>query len=92
VKIAAARKVKMKKTKKNTSADAASKVITKETKLNEILEKKPEVASVLFDIGLGCAGCHFSSHETLEEGCLGHGFNEEEIEEIVKMLNAEVTK
>lgn len=64
-----------------------NKKITKKTKLNEILQKNPEVAKILFESGLGCIGCPMAMQETLEEGCLAHGFSNKEVEELVKKLN-----
>ncbi len=89
-KIAHVEKIKMEKTKKNINANAVGKVgkITKDMKLNEIVKIKPDAAEILVDVGLGCAGCHFSEYETLESGFKSHGFTDEDINEIVKMLNS----
>ena len=61
--------------------------ITKDTKLSEIVEHKPDAAKVLADVGMGCAGCPCAQQETLEQGCLAHGMTEKDVEEIVRMLN-----
>ena len=61
--------------------------ITKKTKLSELLEKKPEAAEVLFEAGMGCCGCPMAQQETLGDGCLAHGMDEEEVEELVSKLN-----
>ncbi len=61
--------------------------ISKDMKIVEIVEKNPEAAEILFEAGLACAGCYFSGLETLEQGCLGHGMDEEDIEEIVNAIN-----
>ncbi len=62
--------------------------ITKDMKIVDIIEKKPEAAELFFETGLGCAGCAFSSFESLEQGALGHGMTEEDVEIIVKRLNS----
>ena len=62
--------------------------ITKDMKIVDIIEKKPEAAELFFESGLGCAGCAFSGFESLEEGALGHGMTEEDVEIIVKRLNS----
>ena len=61
--------------------------VTKKTKINELLIKKPELAGVLFYSGLGCVGCHMSSYETIEQGCKVHGMSDNEIDKLIKMLN-----
>ncbi|MFH1801430.1 MAG: DUF1858 domain-containing protein [archaeon] len=61
--------------------------ITQKTKLNKVLQEKPEVAEILFESGMGCVGCPMAQQETLEDGCKAHGFSDEEIERLVKKLN-----
>ncbi len=63
------------------------KKITKKTKLNEILKINPDVAEILFEAGLSCIGCPMAMQETLEEGCLAHGMNQKEIDELIERLN-----
>ena len=53
--------------------------------LREILEKAPEKAEILLEMGMHCLGCPASQMETLEEACSVHGID---VEEIVKKLNA----
>ena len=57
----------------------------KDTKIGEILEKAPEKAEILLEIGMHCLGCPASQMETLEEACAVHGID---VEEVVKKLNA----
>jgi len=56
-------------------------------KIMDVVSTKPEASEVLYEIGLGCAGCMMSGFETLEQGCKGHGMSDEEVDEVVKMLN-----
>ena len=56
----------------------------KDTTIGEILEKAPEKAEILLEIGMHCLGCPASQMETLEEACEVHGID---VEEVVKMLN-----
>ena len=58
----------------------------KETKIGEILEKAPEKADILLEIGMHCLGCPASQMETLEEACEVHGID---VEEVVNKLNEE---
>ena len=57
---------------------------SKETKIGEILEQAPEKAEILLSAGMHCLGCPASQSETLEEACMVHGID---VEEIVKELN-----
>ena len=57
----------------------------KDTTIGEILEKAPEKAEILLEIGMHCLGCPASQMETLEEACEVHGID---VEELVKKLNA----
>jgi hydrid cluster protein-associated redox disulfide domain len=57
---------------------------SKETKIGEILEQAPEKAEILLSAGMHCLGCPASQAETLEEACMVHGID---VEEIVKELN-----
>ena len=61
--------------------------ITRKTDMHELLMKKPELAGVLFQSGMGCAGCPMSMGETLEQGCKVHGMSDKDIDKLVEMLN-----
>jgi hydroxylamine reductase len=62
-------------------------VVTKNMTFAELLEKKPESMNNLFEAGLHCIGCHMSAYETIEQGCLAHGFSKKEIDDLIKKLN-----
>ena len=57
----------------------------KDTRIGEILEKAPEKAEILLEIGMHCLGCPASQMETLEEACDVHGLD---VNEVVEKLNA----
>ena len=57
----------------------------KDTTIGEILEKAPEKAEILLEIGMHCLGCPASQMETLEEACDVHGID---VEEVIAKLNA----
>lgn len=59
--------------------------IEKNTKIGEIVEKAPEKAEILLDCGMHCLGCPASQAETIEEACLVHGID---VEELLEKLNA----
>ena len=53
--------------------------ITKETTMGEMLEYDRGIAYVLMQSGMHCVGCPSSIHETLEEACIVHGLDAEEV-------------
>lgn len=59
--------------------------IEKNTKIGEIIDKAPEKAEILLKEGMHCLGCPASQAETLEEACMVHGID---VEELVKKLNS----
>ena len=58
--------------------------INKDTTIGEILEKAPEKAELLLEVGMHCVGCPASQMETLEEACAVHGID---VNEVVEKLN-----
>lgn len=58
--------------------------IKKDMTIGEILEKAPEKAEILLNAGMHCLGCPASQGETLEEACMVHGI---EVDELVENLN-----
>ena len=64
--------------------------ITKEIPINDLINNHPDVIHVLMGYGLHCVGCSFASHDTLETGAKMHGMNEEEVEMMIKDVNATI--
>lgn len=60
-------------------------IISRETKIGEIIENAPEKAGILLEAGMHCLGCPASQGESLEEACQVHGID---VEELLKKLNA----
>ena len=58
----------------------------KDTRIGEILEKAPEKAELLLEIGMHCLGCPAALVETLEEACQVHGID---VNEVLEELNKE---
>lgn len=56
----------------------------KDMRIGEILEKAPEKVNILMEAGMHCVGCPASQAETLEEACMVHGID---VQDIVDMLN-----
>ena len=53
--------------------------ITKETRIGEMLEYDMGIAYVLMQCGMHCVGCPSSIGESLEEACMVHGLNSEDV-------------
>ena len=58
--------------------------ITKEMTMGELLSIDRGVAVVLMDAGMHCIGCPSSIGESLEEACMVHGI---EVDELLKNIN-----
>ena len=65
-----------------------NKKITKEMTIEEILKLNPDSGVILEKEGLYCVRCEMRKFETLQEGAEAHGFDEKEIEELLKKLNS----
>lgn len=62
-------------------------MITKETKIGEVLQKCGEKAvQILMNNGMGCVGCPGAQAESIEDGCKAHGLDYDAVEKIVKEL------
>ena len=59
--------------------------IRKEMTIGELLETAPEKADILLEAGMHCLGCPASQAETLEEACMVHGID---ADELIKKLNS----
>ena len=59
--------------------------IEKTTKIGELIENAPEKAEILLAAGMHCLGCPSAQAETLEEACMVHGID---VEELLEKLNA----
>ncbi|RMF06145.1 DUF1858 domain-containing protein [Candidatus Woesearchaeota archaeon] len=62
--------------------------ITKDMLISEVIEMLGEDAAiVMMEHGLHCVGCHISAFETIEQGTVGHGFSEKDLELLIRDLN-----
>ncbi|MBS3163597.1 DUF1858 domain-containing protein [Candidatus Woesearchaeota archaeon] len=61
--------------------------ITKEMSIEDILNKCPDAAEVMFSGGLHCVGCHVAASESLEDGAKAHGLSDKQIADMVKEIN-----
>ena len=53
--------------------------ITKETTMGEMLQYDMGIAYVLMEAGMHCVGCPSSIMESLEEACMVHGLDSDEV-------------
>ena len=54
-------------------------VVTKETKIGEILDASIEVAPFFLNIGMHCLGCPSARMETIKQACMVHGIDSDEL-------------
>ena len=71
-----------------TEAQEADKtVITKDMVVGDILQIHPQAAFPLMNCGMGCISCPSALMETLEQACIVHGMD---ADEVTKYVNAEL--
>ena len=58
--------------------------ITKDTVIGDILDIAPNTAPIFLSIGMHCLGCPSSRGETVEQACMVHGVD---ADELVQKLN-----
>ncbi|MBI3618526.1 DUF1858 domain-containing protein [Candidatus Peregrinibacteria bacterium] len=73
------RKKRVHREKKSPGMDA----IHRDMPIADIVALCPEAETILAEYGLHCFGCAASALETLKDGCLGHGFTDEDIDELI---------
>ncbi len=56
--------------------------------ISQVVQQFPQVAEVFLEYGLHCVGCHISEFETVREGAMGHGFDEETLDMMLRDANA----
>ena len=61
--------------------------ITKDTIIGDILDIAPATAPIFMSIGMHCLGCPASRGETVEQACMVHGVD---VNELLEQLNATI--
>ena len=61
--------------------------VTKETTMGEMLELDGGIAVILMQAGMHCIGCPSSIGESLEEACMVHGVD---VNEILNKINEHI--
>ena len=60
--------------------------VSGKTPISEIIAEYPEAVEVLMAIGMHCIGCFASSMESLEDACMVHELDAEQIVEAVNVV------
>lgn len=76
----------------NKEKESKEEEITKDMMIGDVVQKHPETALVMMKHGMHCVGCHVAAHESIEQGCKGHGMDDQEIEKTVKEMNEVIKK
>ena len=63
--------------------------ITKDSVIGDILDFDNSTADYFFEMGMHCLGCPSARGESLEEACMVHGVN---VDELVAKLNAHINQ
>ena len=63
----------------NLLLEATQMTITKDTIIGDILNIAPQTAPLFLSIGMHCLGCPASRSETVEQACMVHGVNPDEL-------------
>ncbi|MEK6862175.1 MAG: iron-sulfur cluster assembly accessory protein [Nanoarchaeota archaeon] len=66
--------------------------VTRDMRIGDIVNKYPEAISTLMENGIHCVGCGASGFETLEQGVLGHGYSEKQLNKLLKDVNIVISK
>ena len=53
--------------------------VTKDTIIADVLKIDADTAPFFLEIGMQCLGCPSASGETIEEACMVHGVNPDEL-------------
>ena len=65
------------------------KEITKDMLIGDILDKAPETAQFFLAMGMHCLGCPSARGESIEQACMVHGTD---ADELVANINAFLAK
>src|SRR5258706_15244507 len=79
-------------TQHSQSKQTSPYVITKFDLLGTILEECPRAAELLAEFGLHCISCFANQFDTLEMGAQVHGMTDEEMQDMIDEVNAELEK
>jgi hybrid cluster-associated redox disulfide protein len=63
--------------------------VTKEMSIAEVLKLDMATATIFLEYGMHCIGCPAASAESIEDACVAHGIN---ADDLVKKLNEHFEK
>ncbi len=63
--------------------------VTKETLIGEALQMSMDIAPILMGIGMHCLGCPASQGESIEDACMVHGVDPDELVEKINAVLAD---
>lgn len=63
--------------------------IKKDTIIGDILDVAPQTAPIFLSIGMHCLGCPSSRGETVEQACMVHGV---QVDELLERINASMAE
>lgn len=62
--------------------------VTKDMIITEAIQiLGPESGRIMMEHGLHCISCHVATMETLEQGMLAHGYDDEDVKLLMEDLN-----
>ena len=63
--------------------------VTKDTLIGDILDMDRDTAPYFLEMGMHCLGCPASRGESVEQACMVHGVD---VDELVKKINEHLAK
>lgn len=75
-----------------TTKSAEKQLVNLDMTIGEVVQKFPKAADIMLGYGLHCVGCAVNPYETIEQGALGHGMDEEMIRDMMEDINMVVNK
>ena len=63
--------------------------VTKDTIIGDVLDNAPNTAPFFIEMGMHCLGCPASRGETIEQACMVHSTN---ADELIEKINAFLSK
>ena len=66
-----------------------AQTVNKSMLIHEIIEIDPGNAAILMASGMHCVGCPSAAMESLEEACMVHGMN---VDEVITSINEYLTE
>ena len=64
--------------------------VNKDSIIGDVLDQAPDTAQFFFAIGMHCLGCPSARGESIEDACMVHGTNADElVDTINKFLSAQ---